>query len=763
MNSPEFWKRWGRTITRSATWSAAILSLVAVAAKLLIWPDPPPPLILMLGGDQTAGEIQFVTPGSATAASTISSSTVSSSTISYGAPRGLTGAPAAFPVALTFQPPQAKAGDPVKVLVSGISQRGVVDIPIYAAGTQIETLRVVRSEVSVRGAFRGEMLAQPGERTLLILENRSGQPISGNSLRYRLRFGATDFCGLSPDGATASVCDEPAKWAPVNINAHGEATIHVVPHDRWFWGWPDFVPGGPRPGTLTLVRMEKGTAENSEAQPAIEWNLPVRGQFRPFRGLFWNAGLIFIGAFTSFLLSQSLPNLRKRETLKARIDEVRLKVREISANIDPLLYVNLRTEQKRLEEVRTSTVVLLPTYAAVAEVLNQRVAQLERRVELAYRLDRLVHRMRSWLAADPPPTLYARIDARQAATSEALIKQEPRPNDLAVAESCLAEGETMLAITPEAAEMLKRDLSERFQKLALAVAHQPAAIWQEPYVKELLDCVGELVRPLLGPPEDHLPPKDCFDRWMESVDLARADIDLTFAEGLLEYVRLTPSGTLASRRPPETLSRLQRQFASRNTRNAIEMQKLIKQIADSVFEQDILHELSQAQFRVMRDPWQIRQFQTVRFWVSLVREEWNASLAKKQIQCEWTLTREGQEVVKARGWEFARYFPDAANYTLSVCFFAASGEAVCPPGSAENRPDHVTFQPDGRGVVRDNSKNWRELFYFVSTLLIPVLSVAATSGSETTWWGMLTLGFTADKIKESLSSRSAPVPTSPIS
>ncbi|MCX6591605.1 MAG: hypothetical protein NTZ56_08785 [Acidobacteria bacterium] len=757
MNSAELWKRWGRAViwavTWPGTWSVAIVSLVAAGTVLLLWPAPPAPLALMLGGEQNAGEMQFLMPGSVTAVAPLGS----------GAALGLTGAPAAFTVTLTFQPPQAKSGELVKVQVSGISQRGVLDIPIYAGGARIETLRVVRSEVTVRGAFRGEMLAQPGERTLLILENRSGQPIADNGLRYRLRFGATDFCGLSPDGGTAAACDEPAKWAPVNINAYGEATIHVVPHDRWFWGWPDFVPGGRRQGTLTLVRVAKSSTETSESQSTVEWNLPVRGQFRPFRSLFWNAGLIFIGAFTSFLLSQSLPNLRKREMLKARIDEVRQKVREISANIDALLYVNLRTEQKRLEEVRTSTMVLLPTYAAVAEVLNQRVAQLERRVELAYRLDRLVHRMRSWLAADPPPTLYSRIDARQAATSEALIKQEPRPNDLAVAEACLAEGETMLAITPEAAEMLKRDLSDRFMKLALAVAQQPASVWQEPYVKGLLDCVGEVVRPLLGAPEDRLPPKDCFDRWMETVDLARADIDLTFAEGLLEYVRLTPNGTPASGRPPESLARLQRQFASRNTRNAIEMQKLIKQIADSVFEQDILNELSHAQFRVMRDPWQIRQFQTVRFWVSLVREEWNASLAKKQIQCEWTLSREGQEVVKARGWEFARYFPDAANYTLSVCFFAASGEAVCAPVTAEHRPDHVTFQPDGRGVARDNSKNWRELFYFISTLLIPVLSVAATSGSETTWWGMLTLGFTADKIKESLSSRSAPVPSTPIS
>ncbi|MCX6598238.1 MAG: hypothetical protein NTV70_17940 [Acidobacteria bacterium] len=749
MNKTELWKRWGRPLR----WPVLAALLAVTAWVWLAWPEVPSPPLLLLGGEENAAETDISLPGQDS----------QPLPLSFGPGQGLTGAPVAFPVAVTFTPPKAKGGERVHVQVTGITQRGVVDIPIYAGGILVQALRVVRSEVAVRGAFRGEMLAQPGERTLLIVENRSDQAITGNTLRYRLRFGATDFCGLSPDGGTAASCDEPAKWAPVNINAHGEAAIHVVAHDRWFWGWPDFLPGGRRPGTLTLVRMEKGSTETSETQRTVEWNLPVRGVFRPFRGLLWNAGLIFIGAFTSFLLSQSLPNLRKREMLKARIDEVRQKVREVSANVDPLLYVNLRTEQKRLEEVRTGTMVLLPTYAAVAEVLNQRVAQLERRVELAYRLDRLVHRMRSWLSADPPPSLYARLDARQAATTEALIKQEPRPSDLAVAEACLAEGETLLSITPEAAEMLKRDLLERFLMLARAVSQQPLSAWQEPFVKGLLDCVGEAVHPLLGSPEDCPPPKDCFDRWMEGVGLARADIDLTFAEGLLEYVRLTPNGTAASGRPPEALARLQRQFASRNTRNAIEMQKLIKQIADSVFEQDILRELSQAQFRVMRDPWQIRQFQTVRFWVSLVREEWNASLAKKQIQCEWTLARDGQEVVKARGWEFARYFPDAAKYTLDVCFFAASGEAICPAGQPENRPNRVAFQPDGRGVARDNSKNWRELFYFISTLLIPVLSVAATSGSETTWWGMLTLGFTADKIKESLSSRSAPAPAAPAS
>ncbi len=749
MNLAELWKTWGRRLR----WP-----MLAAIAAVTLWvslvrPEAPPPLVMLLGGEASEGETELVVPGQPGPPVALSS----------GAGLGLTGAPVAFPISVTFTPAQAPAGARVRVKVTGINQRGVVDIPLYAGGALLETLRVVRSEVAVRGAFRGEMLAQPGERTLLIVENRSGEAITGNRLRYRLRFGATDFCGLSPDGGTPAACDEPEKWAPLNINAFGETTIHVVAHDRWFWGWPDFRPGGHRHGTLTLVRLEQGSPETTETQRTVEWNLPVRGQFRPFRGLIWNAALIFIGAFTSFMLSQSLPNLRKREMLKARLDEVRRKVREVSANVDPLLYVNLRTEQKRLEEVRTGTMVLLPTYAALAEVLDQRVAQLERRIELAYRLDRLVHRMRSWLASDPPPTLYARIDARQAIITEALIKQEPRPTDLALAEASLAEGETILAITPEAAEMLKRDLSERFLKLAQAVALQPATVWQQPFVNGLADCVAELLHPLLGAPEDCPPPKDSFDRWMASVDLARADIDLTFAEALLEFVRLTPTSAAATGRPPEVLARLERQFSSRNTRNAIALQKLIKQIADSVFEQDILDQLSHAQFRVMRDPWQIRQFQTVRFWVSLVREEWNASLAKKQIQCEWTLAREGRELVKARGWEFARYFPDAANYTLDVCFFSASGEAVCAPGRSDSGPDRVTFQPDGRGLTRDNSKNWRELFYFISTLLIPVLSVAATSGSETTWWGMLTLGFTADKIKESLSSRVASAPSAPAS
>lgn len=656
-------------------------------------------------------------------------------------------------VKVTFQPAVGRTGArgaTIEVRVEGIEKPGGYEIPVMNEGEELTRLTVLNSEQIARGAFGPEVTVRPGERSLLILENRSDKavPPLGAKLRYRLRFGSSDFCGWSADGVTAVECADRNNWASIEMNPFGEAHIRIQPRERWFWDSPRLFASGRQSGQLTLIE-DKLNEKGELTGEMREWSIPVAANFDMFRTWRRLAGWIALGALASFFLSQSLPNLRRKERLRARLENVRQKMREVSHLIDPLLDVNLRTERQRLDDLRRSVGPIWPGYQPLAEQVEERVSQLEKRVDLAQRLDRLLNRMHFWLTTNPPPTVYSRVDTKQRRVSEALVKQEPSAADFSFADQTLAELESVsIGGNPGAEETFRKELAERFASLALTLLRQPEPVWAEDLPKALAACEPELFAALRKG-------ADSFEDWSRPLRLADADVELTYAESIFEYVRLTRGGPAF---PPERAAafeaRLLELCHTRNTRNAIEFRSMLAEWADGIFEEDIVEELRRGRVSILRDPPVVRRNQTVRFRVAFHRADLNPSLAKSNLQCGWDLIGDGRTLAHVRGWEIARYFPLEWQYTVRVNFMSSKGEKIEIPCTEQHCPNEDTFRPQKGEAMRDWSKDWREAIYLMATLVIPVISVAATADPETAPWSLFTLGFTADKIKEVLTNRS---------
>jgi|GEM_PF-6946174 len=735
------------TLRDPRLWLAVALTLGAVIA-LVVWlpryrvsPEYEP---LVVASGKTGGVLRFQLTGLLGTDRTFA---LSPGTVSWNG-----NSEAESGVKVTFQPTSGRTGGSgvtIKVRVEGIEKPGGYEIPVLNRGEEITRLTVLNSEQIVRGAFGHEVTIRPGERSLLILENRSAKavPPKGAKLRYRLRFGSSDFCGWAADGVTAVECSDRDNWASVAMNPFGEAHIRVQPRERWFWDSPNLFAAGRQSGWLTLVEDEVN--EKSELTGEVrEWSLPVAANFDMFRTWRRLAGWIALGALASFFLSQSLPNLRRKERLRARLENVRQKMREVSHLIDPLLDVNLRTERQRLDDLRRSVGPIWPGYQPLAEQVADRVAQLEKRVDLAQRLDRLLNRMHFWLATNPPPSIYSRVDTRQRRVSEALVKQEPSAADFTFADQTLAELESVsIGGNPGTEEAFRKELAERFASLALTLLRQLEPVWTEEMPKALAAREPDLFAALRRG-------GDAFEEWSQPLRLADADIELTYGESIFEYIRLTRGGPAF---PPERAAafeaRLLELCHTRNTRNAIEFRSMLAEWADGIFEEDIVEELRRGRVSILRDPPVVRRNQTVRFRVGFHRADLNDALAKSNLQCGWDLIGDGRTLAHVRGWEIARYFPLEWEYTVRVNFMSSKGEKIEVPCTEEHCPNEDRFRPQKGEAMRDWSKDWREAIYLLATLVIPVISVAATADPETAPWSLFTLGFTADKIKEVLAGR----------
>ena len=137
------------------------------------------------------------------------------------------------------------------------------------------------------------------------------------------------------------------------------------------------------------------------------------------------------------------------------------------------------------------------------------------------------------------------------------------------------------------------------------------------------------------PDSSLLPRKDeDASKWVQSVGLIRADLQLSALELVWEYQFLAPASEAESAWT-EAQRKLNHLLATPTIDNLREAESILRQLAEGVTEGDIVSALREGNATIVMDPAIPRPNQKIRFFVRFRLVELNTSAARELVDCRW--------------------------------------------------------------------------------------------------------------------------------
>lgn len=450
------------------------------------------------------------------------------------------------------------------------------------------------------------------------------------------------------------------------------------------------------------------------------------------------AALIFLGAVCSWLIGQILPNARRKKELGARLADLSAQTAELSARIDPLLAVLLRTERLRLQEMRRALKPVQPSFRAYADAIDVRAQSLARRVAVARHLDRVTLARDNWMAGPVSLGQLAEIDSHLREVALLLSQRDASDRDLD--EAALRLTKLSAAMDSDAGPVDgQARLRASFDSLrAYFLASAPAGP-----AAQAAACLPSLFEAIRAADENQA--RLLFERWVRGVGEARAEIQLAGAEAVRSYDLLHKGGApFEEARMRKIHEELLLGLKLPSLEGALRLRRLVRQCAQGIFVEDVAEELRAGRAGIVLDPPKVYTDRLIRLSVRFTRPEINGAAALEAFQCIWTLPDGEGGTVRLAGWETARYFRTVAPHVVRAEFLSAGGLPI--EGAALESAITPSPQPSGDRI---SPQTWLELAQFLIALLIPILAMSrSASGAE--GWSLFVLGFTSDKIKEAI-------------
>jgi len=678
----------------------------------------------------------------------------------------------------------------VELKIQDLVPFGESSTPLFYQGRQVEVLRFSKTGLIVRPAVEGSYVARQGEKFLLVLENPS--TIEYQHVRARLRFEDIDVCsfaverfsGSAPEPGKHSDCSAFNNWTDFGVPRYAQVSLRADPDAQWF---NDPQTGSARSGTrkgwLTLRFQEA-------AGPIHEQNLPLVIDFQPGAwNIFSTLAKVFLflalGALLSLALRVSVPNFRRKRQLKDRVTEARKRTRAISGEVDSMLRVLLRVERVTLDQLRRTEWAIWPSYADLAQRVEQGLTVLERRIGMVQRLDIALGRRSLLLDQGVAPTRFQQIEAELTNACEALKGEQLTEADWLFTQQTLEAAEKLLREpTKEEKDAFEAALVQRWKSLLDHFKRDNnGALTVPASLKEMEACF---------PPIGALPTTDDDgSQWVTSIGAVRADLQLTALELLREFEFFTR--TDLDKKWDDAKEALKRLLATPAVENLQEARSWLRQMAEGISEGDILRALEQGAASIEKDPQTAALNEKVRWQVRLRQGALNTAAARERITCEWRFedlvspkarrprkpkpapspvspgsnSKDSSEAnppaatlaLVERGWQAWHYFePGVAESSISATFSNSKGE----PLTLENKSwSQQKITPENgerkKHESRDRlSRTGLEAVQLIAALLVPLATLALTTaggGGSSQWWDLVAIGFGSDTIKNILVGR----------
>jgi len=686
----------------------------------------------------------------------------------------------------------------VDLKIEALMPFGESSVPLLYQGAQIDLLRFLRPGVTVSPADGATFIARQSYPLLLILDNHSSFAYS--QVRARLRFQDHDLCEFEVEGSKKKPsnknledCSTESKWQTFGLPQYAHVTLRALDLPaEWFQDpTSGYARNGKSSGTFTLHFTSPSNGTPSAVIPKIhEEDVPLEVQFEPSNGaLGWTLVKIFsllvLGASLSFLLRVSLPNMKRKRTLKDQLAEAHRLIAGLSSEVDSRLRTLLGSECLALDELRKQTFPIAPNYAEYAKRAEQGLPILSRKIAVAKRLGSALERQQILINSGHEYRILAESAALLNNISRLIQKDQITDADWLFVTQTLAKAESMLEEpSQQVQDSFESELTGRWEALRDHFAPR--------------DANGALAKGLWAPTAplkdvqalfDSLPKEFCaedvegFKRWMKHGASTEgdgpADVLVSALELLLYVETIVPPGSPSTdwKREKDYLFEI---LLNPTTQKLFEAKEVMWRLADNVFKTDITKALEGGHAKLVVDPENPSTSQRFRISVRLLDQHLNTATARDQLECCWTLrTTFGRrrlltlwgrdDVVKIRhewGWHAFHYFESGSMSTeISVAFSSGSDSVNLTNNSGNDFPS-ITVTPTVS--LRGKEKYARtvlELAQLAAALLIPLAALATSTvngGGDARWWTLAGLGFGTDTIKNIILGKddtAAPPPT----
>jgi hypothetical protein len=672
--------------------------------------------------------------------------------------------------------------------ISGLIVFGDSTAPLLYNDRPIETLRFYKPGLTLKTPAEGPIIAREGQEMVLVLENPS--EFDYKSVRARLRFRDFDVCAVSADQfgsdaqKTKGNCLAADQWEQISVPRTAQLSLRVKTPPEWFRdAATGFARSTLRKGILTL------RFQGEEQGVFFEENLPLDVRFDPgvwsLTKSFILVGLwLVVGALLSLLLRVSIPNYRRKKSLKDELNEARKETAEISDQVDSQLRVLLRVERLALDQLRRDGFVLGPDFSDIAKRVSEGLTTLRRKIGYVQRLDAAMGRRETVLAERVSPTRLDIIDRNLGAACSALKSDQLSDLDWVFIQQRLEAADTALTEpTEEEKQAFEAMLIQRWKAIRdhFGLDPQTNELIVPGTLKAMEACFPDkLLLPKVTDPDGA--------SWIKSVGVVRADLQLTALEIVQEVQFLAPA--LADAKWQNAMVQLTEWLETPAINNLTAARSLLLELAEGISAQDIVKALSDGQMRIESDPQFVNPNQTVRLGVLFRDPSLNRATARGAIECEWHFPEpsttsilkgnwfrkaQADDIEAARlqsqnetklqkqkecGWKIHRYFEAEIQEQMIETYFYHQGLPV----KSGNDPVKCVRVATVRQLGRHRKDKWErwvwrpapQALQLFAALLVPLAALAVTTageGASGRWWDLVGLGFGSETIRNILSGQ----------
>ena len=602
---------------------------------------------------------------------------------------------------------------PVRVEVTNLWEAGESEDTLYADGSPLGTLRVLKYRVPFNVKLVAPNPDQPeltftrGRKAHLSLKNDDG-------MTYVVR-------------PVFAVAGHRFNAPTVVLPPNGGETLELDPPDAWF-GLAGLLKPVQRDGQLTLRFEAPGTTSDPGWPGKVipfKAGLSVVGPgLQKFLAFLLVLFLLALGGAASLLLRHWVPNSLGRARLRERLDELGEQTRLLPLRTSSTIRVGLRVERQRLAQQVQRGKTYSPELPNKLAQLNQRTDEIQRQVRLVEQLNELRDRLDQAYREGVAPSRVARIEDEARAISTTLSKVPLSLAELESVEKRIAAATALTAALATADPEWLAGLQASFDGLTLARATLEA---------DYAPCQALFASWAAGWTAVDPKQYDRLDKVISILQLIRDDLD-----------QLKSSTKAAAHQD------FQVAVERMDYRSA---RKAIREIRSRIYREEIVAALTNPAQRPQITVSQIapRIYSPVVFMMQFRDHRLDTADALDAIDCRWDFGHGG---LQESGWQVAHFFPaPPGTYEVKATFWQG-GQQIADQQGPVVLGQPITTQPL---PAEDSPRTQAEVVQLGIALLIALLGLLAGATEQLQKLDFLAaavavflLGFGADSIKNAL-------------
>lgn len=515
---------------------------------------------------------------------------------------------------------------------------------------------------------------------------RSADPVFGLCCRYQ-RSVDQGSPRTSPAPAVVSgTCEISSAAASrlemagaLKIPANGFKAVTLSPLCRWFPSrFVGLFKDQVSDGRLVIHRLD----ETCGCETTKTFNIKMHianssGNLREFFADCWIFLFLLAGGLTSVILNITIPNRRRRLTLKAKLAELETNISNLSRHLASRLRVFAGLEARLLQQKLRNASGFNANFEADMQSIDQGAKRLETRVQLSQQLDDIrtdFERLRSLHAL--PPAQIAAIEEKSENIIEIAKKADLADSDVQAAWVLIADLKKQLGPADPTTEAFKAELVRRVKMLKAEL---------KKFDEEKIggSTWGDVKKELCGPFDliTRTDPEDIQPEDYEKLQKASFKLEI-----IRDYVLLVEGIRDPEDKVRKRIVKYQEKlldYLKNDSGEALLLAvSLLSEMGEGVFGEDIpealpkVVESSQAQelskapepskARIQIQRFEVRQFEPCGFKLEFLDPRLDRATARDNWICQWTFRHSGEPDLTEEDWEVTHFFQQADVYEFHV-------------------------------------------------------------------------------------------------